>query len=167
MRILTSMIVITIRADSSRHTFYLEKPTEALRSVSLISCTLVNSCRNLAQIAQFYYSHAEDPHKLLTGLINPGNYTLETLKSAIIENFESRGLKKEDFPLKFLPSHSTGGMILVRSQPNISVTFDSALADVLGLDTPEIRLGAGVIKQKSPEAHYKFGDLVKAETKPA
>ena len=85
------------------------------------------------------------------------------MKSAIIEDFENGGLKEKDFPLKFLPSDSTGGMILALSQPNIFVTFDSALADLLGhprkLDTP-----TGVIKFKSPEAFYIFCDLVEAET---
>ena len=116
-------------------------------------------------MASFSYSLAKTPDQTVKGFVNPGNYTLETLKSAIIEDFESSGLKEKDFPLKFLPIHFTGGMILVRSTLNISVKFDSALADLLVLDTPEIEgLGAGVTKLKSPEAFYIFCDLVDAET---
>ena len=116
-------------------------------------------------MAKLNYTYAKTPDESVTGFINPGNYTLETLKSAMIEDFESRRLKEESVPLKFLPSHSIGGKFLVRSQPNISVTFDSALADFLGLDTPEIEgLGAGVIKLKSPEAYYIYCDSVNAET---
>ena len=170
MKIFFSMVVLIIHAQSSRHTLYLEKPVESPRTISLISCTLVNSWSNLEKMARFSYNLINKPGTQVTGFINPGNYTLETLKLAIIEDFESNGLKEKDFPLRFLPNHSTGGMILARSQPSISVAFDNTLADLLGLKplgaygVTKLKSPTGVIKLKSPEAFYIFCDLVKGES---
>ena len=155
------MIVLTIHAQSSNHTVFLEKPIRNPRRVKLLSCTLQNSWHNLKEAATIFYKRPGSEDGDLTRPIRPGNYTLDSLIAAVKEAFPAK-MKEKDQAVQFLPFHATGGTLIITNPFGSQVELDKPLADLLGMGGTELKL-AEVTKLSSLQAYYVYCDLVLAD----
>ena len=85
------MVVLTIVAPSSEHTVYFDAPIPKTRFVSLLSCSLYNSCRNTLK-AGGYMTYKIGDKTFYDEILNAGNYNFETLATYLVKSFEKKPL---------------------------------------------------------------------------